>query len=69
MSTVVLECNCRADFICYGEVVVEVKALAALSGVDRAQTINYLKATGYRRALLLNFGARSLQYERVVLQA
>ena len=62
-----LECGYRADFICFGDVLVEIKALTQLSGVERAQVINYLKATGFHRALLLNFGAVSLEYERIVL--
>jgi GxxExxY protein len=62
-----LDCKYRADFICFGEVLVEIKAISQITGVERAQVINYLKATGFRRALLLNFGADSLQYERVVL--
>jgi GxxExxY protein len=62
-----LDCKYRADFICFGEVLVEIKAVSQITGVERAQVINYLKATGFRRALLLNFGADSLQYERVVL--
>jgi GxxExxY protein len=61
-----LECKYRADFICFDEIIVEVKAQSGLTGIDRAQAINYLKATGFRRALLLNFGAESLQFERVV---
>jgi GxxExxY protein len=61
-----LRCSYRADFICYGDILVELKALDRLSGVERAQVINYLKATGYRRGLLLNFGAKSLVYERLV---
>ena len=56
----------RADFICFGEVIVDIKALKALSGVEEAQVINYLKATGKTVALLLNFGAESLQYIRLV---
>ncbi|MBN1478047.1 GxxExxY protein [Candidatus Sumerlaeota bacterium] len=56
-----------ADFVCFGEVIVEIKAISMLSGVERAQVINYLKASGYRVALLLNFGASSLQFERLVL--
>lgn len=54
------------DFLCYGEVVVELKALAALGPIDHAQVINYLRVSGLRRALLLNFGARSLQIKRIV---
>ncbi|MCJ7822163.1 MAG: GxxExxY protein [Armatimonadetes bacterium] len=62
-----LRTSFRADFICFDEVVVEVKALAALSGADEAQGINYLRATGLELALLLNFGANSLEYRRLIL--
>ena len=62
----VLKCTYRADFICFGDVIVEIKALAQITGVERAQLINYLKATGKRVGLILNFGADSLQFERVV---
>ncbi len=56
----------RADFICYGEVVVELKALKALSGVEESQLLNYLKATGHERGLLLNFGSPRLEVKRMV---
>ena len=56
-----------ADFICFDGVVVELKALAHMSGTEEAQVINYLKATGFEVGLLLNFGARSLQHRRLVL--
>jgi GxxExxY protein len=59
-----LACAYRADFVCFGGVIVELKALRQITDVERAQTINYLKATGKKRALLLNFGAPSLQKER-----
>jgi GxxExxY protein len=56
----------QADFICFNAVIVELKALQDLSGHDEAQVINYLKATGLSKALLLNFGSPSLQYKRLV---
>jgi GxxExxY protein len=61
-----LQCSYRADFVCYSEVVVELKAISQLTGVDEAPAINELKATGLHRALLLNFGAPSLEYKRPV---
>lgn len=54
----------RADFVCYGEVIVELKALSLLSGVETAQILNYLKAARLSCGLLINFGATSLQYKR-----
>lgn len=56
----------RADFICFSEIIVEFKALSRLSTVEEAQLLNYLKATGLKRGLLINFGASSLQYKRLV---
>lgn len=57
----------RVDFICFDDIVVEVKALDAISTRDEAQLLNYLKATGYRRGLILNFGNTSPQHRRRVL--
>ena len=56
----------QADFVCYGTVVVEVKALQKISGREEAQLINYLKSSGLKRGLLLNFGTSKLQYKRLV---
>ena len=62
-----LECRYKADFICQDEIILECKAKTDLDAIDRAQTLNYMKATGFRRALLLNFGSQKLEYERIVL--
>ncbi len=62
-----LRCGYRADFICYETVLVELKALARLSTIEEAQVLYYLKATGLHRALLINFGAASLEHKRLVL--
>ena len=61
-----LSTNYRADFVCFDQVIVELKALPNLSGIDEAQLINYLKATGLETGLLINFGQESLQYRRLV---
>ncbi len=54
-----------ADFVCYENIVVELKALVEWSGKEKAQVLNYLKATGYKRGLLINFGKDRLDYERI----
>jgi GxxExxY protein len=59
-----LKSHYRADFVCFGNIIVEVKALASISGLEEAQVISYLKASGFNRALLLNFGRTSLQLRR-----
>ncbi len=61
-----LKTRYKPDFICFGDVIVELKALKSLSDIERAQVINYLKAAGKRRALLINFGAKQLEFERFV---
>ena len=56
----------NADFVCYNKIIVETKAQRELTSIDEAQTYNYLKATGYKLGLLINFGERSLKYKRIV---
>jgi GxxExxY protein len=56
-----------ADVVCFGNVIVELKCAKCLTTQDEAQVLNYLKATGLRVALLLNFGAASgLEWKRLV---
>jgi GxxExxY protein len=61
-----LKSRYEADFFCYDSIVVELKALSALTLGHQAQAIHYLKATGCERALLVNFGAPRLEYKRLV---
>jgi GxxExxY protein len=64
----VLPGDYRADFVCYESVVVELKAQSAkTAGIDHAQMINYLRASGLETGLLLNFGTPSLDHRRFIL--
>jgi len=56
----------KADFVCYGSIIVELKAVSAFEPAHVAQVINYLKATGNSVALLLNFGTTRLETRRVI---
>jgi GxxExxY protein len=57
----------RPDFICYNKIIVEIKALEKLADPHRAQVLNYLNATGFELALLVNFGHYpKVEYERIV---
>lgn len=57
----------RADFLVDEKIVAELKATKALTEVDEAQLLNYLKGTGYRVGLLLNFGTPSLEHRRRIV--
>jgi GxxExxY protein len=62
-----LEKKYLPDLICYNQIVVELKALDHLSGKEEAQVLNYLKATGMRVALLINFGSSGkLEWKRFI---
>ncbi|MDE2779643.1 MAG: GxxExxY protein [Chloroflexota bacterium] len=57
-----------ADLLCYNTIIVELKALKSMSGVEEAQLLNYLKATGIKIGLLVNFGKHpKLEWKRLVL--
>ncbi|MBW2625329.1 MAG: GxxExxY protein [Deltaproteobacteria bacterium] len=65
---VVLRKEYSADFVCYGKIIVELKALSKLSGTDEAQLLNYLRATGLEVGVLINFGSSPrLDWKRFVL--
>jgi GxxExxY protein len=65
---VTLKKTYRADFICYGQILVEIKALNRLSNIEIAQILNYMKITQMRVGLLINFGARpKLEWKRFVI--
>ena len=58
----------RADFVCYGHIIVELKAVSELNDSHRSQVYNYLHATGFKLGLLYNFGnSDMLEKERIVI--
>jgi GxxExxY protein len=66
-KTHVLKKRYEPDLICYDQVIVELKALDRLSGTEESQILNYLKATGLRVGLLVNFGSvGKLEWKRFV---
>ena len=56
-----------ADFVIYEEIILELKAITALSTSEIKQTLNYLAASKNRLGLLINFGEDSLKYKRIIL--
>ena len=58
----------EADFICYGKIIIELKALEGLGGREVGQLLNYMKATRFNVGLLINFGSPvRLEWHRYVL--
>ncbi|MCD6201350.1 MAG: GxxExxY protein [Bacteroidales bacterium] len=55
-----------ADFICYDKIILELKATTIITPPMKQQLMNYLKATGMRLGILINFGEKSLNYARVL---
>lgn len=64
---VVLDKKYYADFICYDEIILELKVVKSIKDMHVAQLMNYLKATGKKVGYLINLGAISLEYKRIVL--
>lgn len=52
----ILKQKYKPDFICYGKIIVELKAVSKLTAEHKAQVMNYLKVTGFELGLLFNFG-------------
>ena len=53
-----------ADYVCFEQVIVEIKAIQSISRIEEAQLLNYLKATGFPVGLLINFGTPKLEWKR-----
>jgi GxxExxY protein len=63
-----LEQTFKPDFVCFGEIIVELKAVERLADKHRAQVMNYLNATGMKLGLLVNFAAHpKVEIERIVV--
>ncbi|MCX6338484.1 MAG: GxxExxY protein [Candidatus Aureabacteria bacterium] len=65
---VVLNQMYRADLIVEDRIIVETKATSELTGIDEAQVFNYLKATGKKVGLLVNFCKESLEWRRIICE-
>ena len=56
-----------ADFVCFGSIIIELKACDGLTSDHTSQVLNYLKATNYKLGLLINFGMQKVQIRRIIL--
>ena len=56
----------KADFVCFDDIILEIKSVSFLHENFTKQTINYLKATNKKLGLLINFGEKSLKYKRII---
>ena len=62
-----LQSKLTPDFVCFGNIIVELKALSHLAEEHEAQVLNYLKASGYRLGMLINFGHHPLlEHQRLI---
>jgi len=53
-----------ADFLCYDQIIVEIKAIKKITGIEEAQLLNYLKATKLPLGMIINFGSPQLEWKR-----
>ncbi len=58
--------NYIADILVEEKIILELKSAVSIADAHKAQALNYLKATGLRLAIILNFGTEKLEYDRVV---
>lgn len=65
-DSVLLDKYFKSDFVCFGSIIVELKATPFIYQKDMDQTVNYLKATNIKLGLLITFGSKSLTYKRLV---
>jgi GxxExxY protein len=56
----------KADFVCFDEIILELKATPFIHPNDAGQVLNYLRATGFKLGILVNFGEKSLTYKRII---
>jgi GxxExxY protein len=56
-----------ADLVVDNKIIIELKAVENLSNIHQAQVLNYLKATGFKLGLLINFGRERVEYKRLLL--
>jgi len=63
---IILDKKYFADFVCFDKIILEIKAVERLCNEHYCQVINYLNAAKFDLGLLINFGASSLEYKRVI---
>lgn len=63
---ILLPTHYYADFLCFANIIVEIKSISALTSEHYSQVLNYLKASNLKLGLLINFGSESLEYKRII---
>lgn len=64
---IVLKHKFYADFVVLDKIILEIKACPSITDIHIAQTINYLKISGFKLGIIANFGNQGLEYKRLVL--